>query len=169
MVLAIILGLGTVAAVLAVRKLTSGPAISSTDQTQATESFVPIDPNIKVTASLSTIKDNTVVITATGLGGKVASVAYELTYDSQGLIKGVNSGSKPIDVTGQNVFSREVYLGTCSRNVCKPDTGVAKVTVVLEFTNANGKKSQFSGDFDLATTGVSARSIVPSASLPPSD
>ncbi|KKU83092.1 MAG: hypothetical protein UY10_C0015G0014 [Microgenomates group bacterium GW2011_GWA2_47_8] len=89
------------------------------------------------------------VLSATGLGAKVSAIAYELTYESQGLIKGVNSGSKPIDVIGQASFSREVYLGTCSRNVCKPDLGIKSVSVVLEFTNASGKKSQFTKDYDL--------------------
>ncbi len=109
----------------------------------------PIDPAIQVDVRKSRAKDNTVVVSVSGLGSKVKSVAYELTYDSQGLIKGVNSGSKPIDTSGKDTFEREIYLGTCSRNVCKPDQGVKKVSVVLEFTNSSGKKSQFSKDFDL--------------------
>ena len=76
-------------------------------------------------------------------------VAYELTYESQGLVKGVNSGSKPIDVAGKDSFEREVYLGTCSRNVCKSDGGVKSVSVVLEFTGESGKKSQFSKEYPL--------------------
>ena len=113
------------------------------------EEFEPVDPSIVVDVSRSRSKDNTVVVSATGLGAKVSAIAYELTYESQGLIKGVNSGSKPIDVIGQASFSREVYLGTCSRNVCKPDLGIKSVSVVLEFTNASGKKSQFTKDYDL--------------------
>lgn len=109
----------------------------------------PIDPAIQVSVRKSRVKANTVVVSVSGLGSKVASVAYELTYDSQGLIKGVNSGSKPIDTSGKDTFEREIYLGTCSRNVCKPDQGVKKVSVVLEFTNSSGKKSQFSKDFEL--------------------
>lgn len=109
----------------------------------------PIDPSIQVEVRKSRSKDNTVVVSVSGLGSKVKSVAYELTYDSQGLIKGVNSGSKPIDTSGKDTFEREIYLGTCSRNVCKPDKGVKKVSVVLEFTNSSGKKSQFSKEYDL--------------------
>ena len=77
------------------------------------------------------------------------SVAYELSYESQGLIKGVNSGSKPIDTTDKDSFEREVYLGTCSKNDCKPDVGVTKISVVLEFTDKDGKRSQYSKDFEL--------------------
>ncbi len=116
---------------------------------EVTELLPEADPSIVVDVALSKAKANTVVLNVTKLGSKYTSVGYELTYDSQGLIKGVNSGSKPIEVAGQDGFEREVYLGTCSRNVCKPDLGVSKVSVVLQFTDTSGKKSQFSKDFDL--------------------
>ena len=73
----------------------------------------------------------------------------ELTYESEGLIKGVNSGSKPINISNKDSYSKDIYLGTCSRNVCRADTGVTSVSVALEFTDINQNKSQFSGDFDL--------------------
>lgn len=113
------------------------------------ELLPPADSAIIVTVAKSRSKDNTVVMSVSGLGTKYLSIGYELTYDSQGLIKGVNSGSKPLDVVGKDGFDREVYLGTCSRNVCKPDAGVKKVSVVLEFTDTSGKKSQFSKDYTL--------------------
>ena len=108
-----------------------------------------VDASVTVDVTKSKTQNNAVVILVNGLGGKMVSVAYELTYDSQGLIKGVNSGSKPIDVSGKDSFEREIYLGTCSRNVCKPDAGVTKVSVVLQFTDAAGQKSQFIKDYDL--------------------
>lgn len=114
-----------------------------------TEFLPAADPTIMVGAAFSKTKDNTVVLTVSALGAKYTTVGYELTYDSEGLIKGVNSGSKPVEVAGEDGFEREVYLGTCSRNVCKPDLGVTKVTVVMEFTDTAGKKSQFSKDFDV--------------------
>jgi len=108
-----------------------------------------VDASISVDVAWSKSKDNTVVLTAKGLGGKYTSVGYELQYESGGVGKGVTSGSKPLDVTGKDTFDREIYLGTCSRNVCKPDPGVKKVSVVLEFTSADGKRSEFSKDYDL--------------------
>lgn len=111
------------------------------------EDLEPIDPNIKV--DVRTVKANIIVIAVSGMGGKVASVSYEVTYESQGIIQGVNSGSKPIETAGQDSFEREVYLGTCSRNVCRPHPGVKSVTVVLEFHNASGKKSQFSQEYEI--------------------
>ncbi len=107
------------------------------------------DSSLLVSVAKSKVKDNAVVLTVSALASKYATVAYELTYDSQGLIKGVNSGSKPVDVAGKDTFEREVYLGTCSRNVCKADAGVKSVSVALEFTDTSGKKSQFSKDYTL--------------------
>lgn len=109
----------------------------------------PVDASVTVNVKKSTSAENTVVMEAAGLAGKMVSIGYELSYESQGLVKGVNSGSKPIDVSGKDTFERDIYLGTCSRNVCKPDTGITKVSVVLEFTGKDGKKSQFTKDFDL--------------------
>lgn len=116
---------------------------------QPVEILPTVDASVVVDAKNSTVKDNTVILSVSGLSGKMTSVAYELSYESQGLVKGVNSGSKPIDVSGKDTFERDVYLGTCSRNVCKPDAGVKSVSIVLEFTDTQGKKSQFSKDFTL--------------------
>lgn len=107
------------------------------------------DAALVVTVTKSTSKANAVVLTVSALASKYATVGYELTYESQGLIKGVNSGSKPVEVAGKDTFEREVYLGTCSRNVCKPDAGVTSVSVALEFTDTAGKKSQLSKEFTL--------------------
>jgi hypothetical protein len=113
-----------------------------------TPEIIPeVDSSIKVVVKL--IANNTVSMNVTGLDGKMKSMDYELTYDSQGLIKGVNSGSKPVDLIGKSEISRDIYMGTCSRNVCKPDLGVKTVSVVLELMSTNDKKSQFSQDFDL--------------------
>ena len=122
--------------------------------TQTTEDIIPAelpaaDASIQVNLAESTSAANTVVITVKGLGSKMSTIAYELTYESHGLIKGVNSGSKPADVAGKDSFERDIYLGTCSRNVCKPDTGVSKVTLNLVFTDTSGKQSQFSKDYEL--------------------
>ncbi len=109
----------------------------------------PVNTSVIVSVMKSRVKDNTVVMSVIGLSGKYMSVEYELTYETKGLVKGVNSGSKPIEVAGKDSFEREVYLGTCSRNVCKPDAGVKSVSVVLSFTDSSGKRSQFSKDFEL--------------------
>lgn len=111
------------------------------------EEVEPLDRSIVVDVTKSRVKHNTVVLSVSGLGGKVRSIAYELSYTSQGIVQGVTS--KPVDVSGKDSFVRDdIYLGTCSRNVCRPHLGVKSVTVVLEFTNASGKKSQFSKEYE---------------------
>ena len=133
----------------AVYKVLAPAAPTPVKEEEIVEVLPPVDESVVVDVRKSKSADNTVVINVTGLAGKMVSVAYELTYDSNGLVKGVNSGSKPTDVTGKDTFDRDIYLGTCSRNVCKPDLGVKKVSVVLEFTDKTGKKSQFTKDYDL--------------------
>ncbi|MBI5449451.1 hypothetical protein HY948_04000 [Candidatus Gottesmanbacteria bacterium] len=118
-----------------------------------TEETVPQDietlsPSVQVTVSKSKVKDNTVVLSVLGLASKYTSVAYELSYETQGIIQGATS--KPLDIGGKDSFVRDdIYLGTCSRNVCRPHSGVKSVSLVLEFISLSGKKSQFSKDFDL--------------------
>ena len=111
-------------------------------------SLPQVDASVTVALSQSTVKDNTIVIKATGLKN-MASIGYELTFESNGVIQGVTSGNKPVEVVGKDSFEREVYLGTCSKNVCRPYPGVKKVSLVLEFIDTSGKKSQFSKDYDL--------------------
>jgi hypothetical protein len=127
----------------------SKPQPAKQSDEEVSDTLPQADASIVVKLVKSAAKANTVVLSASGLGGKIVSVGYELSYDSQGLIKGVQSGSKPIETAGQDTFEREVYLGTCSKNDCKPDAGVTKVSIVLEFTDTNGKKSQYSKDYDL--------------------
>lgn len=127
---------------------TTAPVVPTEDE-EIVEILPQVDASVVVDVQKSKTKENAVVMKVVGLAGKMASVGYELTYDSQGLIKGVNSGSKPIETTGQSEFEREIYLGTCSRNVCKPDVGVTKVSIAMEFTDKDGKKSQFAKDYDL--------------------
>lgn len=107
-----------------------------------------VEQSVTVTVTKSRVKENSVVLSVTGLGGKYRSISYEMSYETQGVVQGVTS--RPVDVTGKNSFVRDdVYLGTCSRNVCRPHLGVKKISVALEFTDSSSKKSQFSKDFDI--------------------
>jgi len=119
------------------------------EEEQIKEDILPLDDSVKVELTKSNVKDNTVIIAISGLASRFFSVGYELQYESGGVGKGVTSGSKPLDVSGQDTFERDIYLGTCSKNVCKPDLGVTKVSLVLEFTSTSNTKYQFSKDFNL--------------------
>ncbi len=146
---------GILAALVVITGVVVVKSISRSRQAQTvvedvpSEEVVPVDATVSVQLVKSRSRANTVALEVSGMGGTYTTVAYELTYESQGLIKGVNSGSKPIDVAGKDAFEREVYLGTCSKNDCKPDVGVKKISVTLEFTDTAGKKSQFSKDYEL--------------------
>ncbi len=107
----------------------------------------PVDASISVNLVKSTTAANTVIISAKGMNGKMASIAYELMYESKGVTQGVTG--KSVDVAGKDTFERDLYLGTCSRNVCTPHLGVSKVNLVLVFTDTAGKQSQFSKDYTL--------------------
>ena len=112
------------------------------------EDIEPLNPAIVVAVTKSRVKDNTVVLSISGLESKYTAVSYELSYESQSIVQGVTS--KPLDVSGKDSFVRDdIYLGTCSRNVCRPHAGVKKISVALEFTSLSGKKSQFSKEYDL--------------------
>lgn len=119
------------------------------EESMLDETLPSVDSSITVTVGASKTQENAILITIKGLGGKMVSIGYEIQYESEGVSKGVTSGSKPIDVTGQDMFERDIYLGTCSKNVCKPDVGVEKISLVLEFTDINGKRSQFVEDYEV--------------------
>jgi flagellar basal body-associated protein FliL len=56
-----------------------------------------VDASVLVDVKKSVTKDNTVIMKVSGMAGKMASVGYELTYDSQGLIQIFRK--KPIETT----------------------------------------------------------------------
>ena len=107
------------------------------------------DSSIQAELSLSPAKANTVLLKISGLGNNIKELSYEFTYDSEGLIKGVNSGSQPLSTEGKDIFEREIYLGTCSKNVCNPDKDVKSVSVDIIFTDNDGEKSQLTKNFTL--------------------
>lgn len=122
--------------------------IAAVVEEQPQEVIEPLASSVSVSLIKSKIKDNTIVMGISGMQSKYKMVAYELSYDSQGIVQGVTT--KPLDVSGKDTFTRDdIYLGTCSRNVCRPHPGVKKISLVLEFTDLTGKKSQFSKDYDL--------------------
>ena len=122
--------------------------IAAVVEEQPQEVIEPLASSVEVSLTKSKTKDNTIIMGISGMKSKYKTVAYELSYDSLGIVQGVTT--KPLDVTGKDAFTRDdIYLGTCSRNVCRPHPGVKKISLVLEFTDMTGKKSQFSKDYDL--------------------
>lgn len=148
LIIVLVLLLGGTGFVVSKALTTQAPVAHVVEREAPTERLEPLDPAISVAVTKSRVKENTVVLSVKGMGGKMKTLAYELSYTSQGIVQGVTS--KPVDVSGMDSFVRDdIYLGTCSRNVCRPHPGVTSVSVVLEFTNASGAKSQFSKEYEL--------------------
>lgn len=106
----------------------------------------PADPSISLTLTKHPSKANTMILTVDGLKKEYATIAYELSYDSAGTSQGVIS--KALDVSDLETFTRDdIYLGTCSKNVCRPHPGVGEITAIVELTKPNGKVSQLSKEF----------------------
>ncbi|OGG24546.1 hypothetical protein A3A79_05170 [Candidatus Gottesmanbacteria bacterium RIFCSPLOWO2_01_FULL_43_11b] len=128
------------------KAITSKPA--EVVEEEPVEVLPEVDASVIVDVTKSRSKDNSVVLSIDGLGGKYTSITYEISYDTQGVVQGVTS--QPLNISGKDSFTREdIYLGTCSRNVCRPHLGVKKVSVVIQFTDTSGSRSRFSKDFDL--------------------
>ena len=147
-VLAVALGITGFVVFKTMRKTT--PDTSSQQASiSPTEEQVQQNTSVSVDVSQSQAKANTIILTVGSLGSNYTGLSYEITYESKGIMKGVTSGNTPLDISGKDTWSKEVYLGTCSKNDCKPDVGVTKVSVSLEFTDTSGNKTQFSKDFPL--------------------
>ncbi|PJE67261.1 hypothetical protein COU95_03470 [Candidatus Shapirobacteria bacterium CG10_big_fil_rev_8_21_14_0_10_40_9] len=65
----------------------------------------------------------------------VQTVEYELVYFAGDVSRGV-IGS--VDLKSENSLSRDLLLGTCSKNVCKYDEGVTEGTLTLRFRGVSG-------------------------------
>ncbi|MFZ2025157.1 MAG: hypothetical protein WAV51_02675 [Microgenomates group bacterium] len=145
----ILIGLIVVgAAVIGYALYKGSQSVAPVEEVIEEEVVVPADASLVADVAWSKVKDNTVVLSISGLKSGYKTVTYEVSYETQGVVQGVTS--RPLEVAGKDTFTRDdIYLGTCSRNVCKPHTGVKKVSLVLEFTDISGKKSQLSKDFDL--------------------
>jgi len=123
------------------------------------DSFAPIDPNIKIVVAPSQTQDHAILLSINGMSGKVKNIDYTLTYDSGGATKGVAANG--VDISGLDQFTRDVYLGTCSKNVCTPDADVHKGTITVDFSNNDGTTSELSGEFSVgASTTIQNQATV---------
>lgn len=106
------------------------------------------DSSLVLQVVKSSKEDNSVDISVKGLRD-ITGLEYELSYETQGQIQGVNNGNKPLDVTGKETFERTIYLGTQSSGKKTPHKGVTEVQVTMRFTNSSGQKTQRSASFPL--------------------
>jgi uncharacterized protein (UPF0333 family) len=146
--LPVVVVIAVITGFLVMKKNTPAPKPAATTEEVVEDVVTEADPSIEVKLTKSTTKENTMVLAVANLKNKYQKVSYELSYDTNGVVQGVTS--RPVDVTDKDTFTRDdIYLGTCSKNVCRPHTGVKKITLVLEFTATDGKKSQLTKDIEI--------------------
>lgn len=69
--------------------------------------------------------------------GVVSSFSYELTYTTNGIPQGVAGTVTP---TRENSTQRQFLFGTCSRNVCRYNTGIKEMKLVVTSQLNSGQK-----------------------------
>lgn len=143
-VLAIVIGGGIIlkkkffspAAVVQTPASTSGSIVLPENQEKGVEvSLVARSDKRAVTLKISKIQSETV------------SVEYELSYETgSGLPRGVLG---KVDLKGADSLSREILLGSCSKNVCVYDEGVKKISLTLKFNKSSGQATGFNKEYEL--------------------
>lgn len=96
-----------------------------------------------------------VIMKITKLTG-IASVEYDLSYDAKVTDEGEDavvpkgvSGS-PIEVKpGDREISRDLELGTCSKNVCKYDNVVSDISVAIRVNLKSGEVGEVTSKISL--------------------
>jgi hypothetical protein len=79
----------------------------------------------------------------------IESIEYELTYEADSTAQEQSEGGEPrvqrgitgeadIESGASSFESEELDLGSCSRNVCRYDTGVSSVDMTLKLTKSDG-------------------------------
>ena len=66
------------------------------------EQLVTADSSIVADVTWSKIKDNTIVLSVSGLKNGYSKVAYEVSYETQGVVQGVTT--RPLNITGKDTF-----------------------------------------------------------------
>lgn len=61
------------------------------------------------------------------------NVSYTLTYKSNNVAQGVSGDFAPTST----VVKKEIFLGTCSRNVCVPHKKIKNIKLMVTFTFAD--------------------------------
>jgi flagellar basal body-associated protein FliL len=90
--------------------------------------------------------------------GDIKSIEYQVTYEADSTAEEKAEGGDPrvqrgitgdADVKDSSYESDWLDLGSCSRNVCRYDTGVEKVDVTLKIVKKNGKTYEVQKSVDL--------------------
>jgi len=111
------------------------------EEVQNVKELAPEDIGLE----LSIDEDNKIItLEATKLDG-ITSIEYDVSYDAQVTENGEEfvatrgvTGMLPV-TSGESIVSKDIDLGTCSRNVCKYDTVVSEVVFNIRVNFENGE------------------------------
>lgn len=116
------------------------PTKIATEPTLA-QPLLPIGDDVQVDFEPNSARTKATLSISVSDGAGVNSLEYEVLYETDGLVKGVNSGSTPIEIdpkTGK--VERELDFGTCSSGVCRYDKDVGLITLIVRFNTSSGTK-----------------------------
>lgn len=129
---------------LLVKNLTK-PAPDTTEEEEFAADLPPVDSSVVVTLEPKADK-TAVVLSASNIPDGTDSLEYELSYNNEeGLPKGALG---KIELDSKSEVTRDILLGTCSRNVCTYDKGVTAVKLVLKFNHPDGD-TQYTKEYPL--------------------
>ena len=130
------------------KKFFSPVAVVSTPSADIGSIALPENQEKGVDVSLVANSNKTsVTLKVSKFSKDTVSIEYELSYDTgSGLPRGVLG---KVDLKGADTFSREILLGSCSRNVCVYDEGVVKISLTLKFNKSSGQATGFSKEYEL--------------------
>ncbi len=105
---------------------------------------------------LSISDDNKIIsLEAAKLDG-ITSIEYDISYDAEVTEDGqdfvaVRGVTGNLDIkSGESVVSKDIDLGTCSRNVCKYDNVVGAITFNIRVNYSNGEVGGIETKLELA-------------------
>lgn len=134
-------------------KTTKAPGPTPTPAPEKTASEVPLEERPYV--SLTPRADGReLTLNITNIQN-ATSLEYELSYLSNDLSRGV-IGS--VDLKSETSLTRQLLLGSCSKNTCKYDENVTEGNLTLRFRGAAGTE-KFTADFHLQKGGTELSSL----------
>lgn len=116
---------------------------------EASETLVKTITPEEIGLSMEATPDGKKVMFKIAKADGIESIEYELVYEADSTAQERSEGGEDrvqrgitgeADIeSGATTFeSEELDLGSCSRNVCRYDTGVSKVDITLKLTKSDG-------------------------------
>jgi len=123
-------------------KQSAAPVEEETTQNQS----IPKLSKDEIGLSMELSPDNKKVKFSIAKAADMKNVDYEITYDADStedasvkVPKGITGAE---DIDGSTYETDFLDLGTCSKNVCKYDTGIENLKLLLKITKKDGKVYQ---------------------------